>query len=328
MSSQYKQQICSNIEQAIQNSIQKNGNKKSEPEYIADLTIFLPQNLASALNQNGNNKSYHVTSCFIHQKPIVRFLGHIYASYKKPELGDLLLLYKEKSIDGSEKHNAILLQATKGSSTKPKKIKEKHQLTLYTKWPIFEYFRGKNTSKTNLDGATRFIYPPETHSGAQYLIIDEKTKPTSFFCAEPNTKIVATNSLAEVIFDLTHFQTGRVFELLSPNCHNCSGDFIQHCHHIHSDDYCYGWTRIINDLISLLKTASFTLNSSNYNRMNDPHNLYSLLYSNQSVSDLCDDKKGNDENKEIHIDYKKGMGIIFIECSDNEIGKEHRQEQS
>lgn len=314
MSSQYKQQLCTSIDQAIQNSIHQtsSGTKKSEPEYIADLTDNLPQNLISVLNQNNNGKHYKIASCFIHQKPIVEFLSSIHGSYKKPELGDLLLLYKDIKSNGKINYNALLLQAKKGSSTKPNKIQTQdlHQLKLYTEWPVFKYHRANNKIiGIDLNGEERSVYPKAPHPGAQYLIIDESTSQTFFFCAEPNTEITATNSLGETIFDFIHFQTGRTFEYL-----NGTGIFPNHYHNslYYPNEAIYGWTRVINDFFIILKGISFSLNrNKNYgNRLNDPYKLFSFLDIDKAPLDSSDNNNSTD-----NYDKNNGMGVILIESS-------------
>ena len=323
MSSQYKQQLCTSIDQAIQNSIHQtsNGTKKSEPEYIADLTNNLPQNLFSALNQNNNGKHYKIASCFIHQKPIVEFLSSIHGSYKKPELGDLLLLYKDIKSNGKINYNALLLQAKKGSSTKPNKIQTQdlHQLKLYTEWPIFKYHRANNKSiGMNLNGEVRSVYPKAPHPGAQYLIIDDTAPQTFFFCAEPNTEISATNSLGETIFDFIHFQTGRTFEYL------VNPDFFPNHYQFppyYTEEARYGWTRVINDFFIILKGISFSLNKKrNYgNRLNDQHKLFSFLYNNNAPFNLSDDNNSFDNYDNSYNDDINGMGVILIESTDSNI---------
>lgn len=326
MSSIYKQQTCSNIEQEIQKSIQPTLNgQKQEPDYIADLVTNLPQNLANVLSNN-SNKHYKIAGAFIHQKPIVKFLGSFYASYQKPELGDLLLLYKEKNTNGSEKYNALLLQAKKGSSTGNNPINpQDHQLLLYTKWPVFMYHRGKNNAGINFNGATRSVYPKATHPGAQYLIIDENSKPLSFFCAEPSQNTLATNSLAETIFDFIHFQTGRTFNLIPQKCQNCVCDFInRHFCHKHPDEHCYGWTRVINDLILLLKNAVFNRTKANYrnqDRFSDPHKLF--LSSAPFTFNSGNNQNDNDIPNDNEENSKKGIGIIYIESTNEEISTQN-----
>ena len=80
---------------------------------------------------------------------------------KKPEMGDLLLIYKEVNRKGN-RYNALLLQAKKTSNiyNSPVDPHDKHQLALYTQWPKFRYHRAGI-----LNGQERSICPKTVSTG-------------------------------------------------------------------------------------------------------------------------------------------------------------------
>lgn len=83
------------IHQAIETSI-KGISSTQEPDYIATLCKNLPTELAKILNQYIPTLNFRVGGCFIHQKPLAQFCDP--ALHKNnPEIGDLLIVYKETS---------------------------------------------------------------------------------------------------------------------------------------------------------------------------------------------------------------------------------------
>lgn len=184
-----------------------------EPDYIASLVTKLPNDLIQILNRYIPNMQFNVGGCFIHQKPIVRFTSPQYATYRMPELGDLLIVYKETK-NNTDRYNALLLQAKKSDNVNNTPIysNDQHQYILYTKWPKFEYHRAGR-----LNGISRSISPKSITPGAQYLLIDEHHNanhwhyPVTFWCAKADNPLEASNSLATAILQLIDFQTGRTF---------------------------------------------------------------------------------------------------------------------
>jgi len=103
-----------------------------------------------------------VTGVYCHQRPIVDI-----GESKSPEIGDLLLVYRERN-NGIDRLNSLLLQAkTSNKQTLQVSSSERHQLKLYEQWPKFTYCRAGK-----LNGTTRDILPKTINDGSQYLLID------------------------------------------------------------------------------------------------------------------------------------------------------------
>lgn len=191
-------------------------HKPQEPDYIASLSIHLPQDLSKILKLVFPSLEFSVTSVYCHQKPIVNI-----GLKKNPELGDLLLVYADKN-NGVRRLNSLLLQAKISNSiTLPITSEEQHQFTLYNKWPEFTYFRAGrlNTEKRN-------VLPKTINDGAQYLLIDDNPLtnglcgcPNMFpmGCAMPFNPLCIENTLSEEITGLLRFKSGRAFEEFHPN---------------------------------------------------------------------------------------------------------------
>lgn len=203
-----KSYLCYQIKDAIERSIEGLSSKQ-EPDYIAALVTRLPSQLSSILGTQ-----YNVGGCFVHQKPCARFCDSAFQSYKKPEIGDLLIVYKEIEHEGHELFNSLLLQAKKTDNIYDTTVSQGdiHQLILYTKWPKFTYFRAGN-----LNGVSTDITPKTITTGAQYLLINENDSDDTpcghhtFWCASARKHLIASKSLALQIIDLIEFQTGRPF---------------------------------------------------------------------------------------------------------------------
>ncbi len=176
-----------------------------EPDYIAALTRYFPSLLKGILSSHIPKLNFSVCGCYIHQKPKVEFYD---PGYRKAEmeLGDLLIVYKENN--GTEVlYNSLLLQAKMVKNKYPQTIasKERHQLTLYKKWPQFRYVH------LPLKGEIRNIYPKTIHTGAQYLLIDSKSSIVDFWCATANKQLYPAESLACQLIRLIEFQVGDTF---------------------------------------------------------------------------------------------------------------------
>lgn len=216
-----------------------------EPDYIASLVTKLPNDLIQILNSYIPNRQFNVGGCFIHQKPIVRFISPKYAGYKNPELGDLLIVYKETK-NNTDRYNALLLQAKRTKNIYNISIKEQHQYVLYTEWPKFEYHRGR------LNGVSRSVSPKTITPGAQYLLIDEQHNAgygyyaSTFWCAKADNPLEASDCLATTILQLIEFQTGRPFVAKGYN--------IDH------------WSKMIWDLLDLSTKSIFNRRRSGFKK--------------------------------------------------------------
>ena len=216
-----------------------------EPDYIASLVTNLPNDLSSILRRHVPHMRFKVGGCFIHQKPIVRFTSPQYAKYKKPELGDLLIVYKETK-NNTDRYNALLLQAKKTNDVyyTPIHHNDQHQYLLYTKWPKFEYHRAGT-----LNGRVRSISPKTISSGAQYLLIDEHHNaypPSTFWCACAAQPLNASNTLATALLQLIEFQTGRTFVAKGGNIDQ--------------------WSKMIWDLLTVSSESVFNRRPSGFHK--------------------------------------------------------------
>ncbi len=158
-----------------------------------------------------------ISAVFCHQKPEITF-GFPPAG--SCELGDILFVYVHTPRVGPPRRNAILFQA-KSTSHQPYKIqsRENEQLRLYMDWPDFEYVRS-----SSLTGQKRYVTPKTPHSGAQYMLIDDRppfdpmsgllgfpgTYPVG--CCMPDESLRDHSHLASELFNLFIFRTGRPFE--------------------------------------------------------------------------------------------------------------------
>lgn len=151
--------------------------KPHEPDFVAGLVVDSTPLIYAALKAilSPHRVSVSMSAVFCHQTPQVAFNTHTVAS--SCELGDILFAYVHTSKLGTTKRNAILFQA-KASANQPYQIhsEEQNQLYLYKDWPDFEYVKS-----SFLNGQKRSVTPKTPHSGAQYLLIDNRppTEPLS-----------------------------------------------------------------------------------------------------------------------------------------------------
>lgn len=244
-----------------------------EPDYIASLVTKLPNALIQILRTYIPNMQFNVGGCFVHQKPIARFTSPQYANYKMPELGDLLIVYKETK-KNEERYNALLLQAKKTNDVynTPIHRNDRHQYILYTKWPKFEYHRAGR-----LNGISRSVSPKTITIGAQYLLIDERHNvgcrhyPITFWCASADEPLVASNSLATALLQLIEFQTGRTFVAKGSNIDQ--------------------WSRMIWDLLDMSVQSVFNRRRNGFNK--HPRSSGDIIaflstFNNEEVDEIID----------------------------------------
>ena len=306
-----KHNLYIDIHRAIEASI---GGLTStqEPDYIAALTTKLPQALHEILNRNIPTMQFKVGGCFIHQKPLAKFCASILKDKKSPEIGDLLIVYKESLTNSKSLYNALLLQAKKTDDIyyTPIHSNDRHQLLLYTKWPIFRYQRAGV-----LNGLIRNINPKTITPGAQYLLIDDHGStlsplgPCTFWCAKANNILSASNPLAFQIVDFINFQTGRPF----------ASSLIEMDH----------WSKMIWDLITISANSCFNRRNAGYeNQQRLTGNFLSFLTEQQEGIRLNNDFReketennlknnrggisGDDIGNDIE-DYIGGISILYIE---------------
>ena len=262
-----KIRLYNEIRHAIYNSA--SGLKDpQEPDYIAALVCNFSLNLRSILKSYIPGR-FRVGGCFIHQKPLARFCDPSIAK-KAPEIGDLLIVYKEIIYPDNEvRYNALLLQAKKTKDIYRTYVSgnDKHQLILYTQWPRFAYDRAGH-----LNGRIRNIIPKTITSGAQYLLIDEHEfyhcccPAPSFWCAMPQEHLVASNTLAMQIVKFLEFQVGRPF---------VDGSTRDH------------WSQMIWDLLRISAESKFNRQRSGYHyRLRSSGDIFSILLENYNQQEI------------------------------------------
>lgn len=224
-------EITTTLTDIINNMINRLGSPQ-EPDYIAALVCDFPKKLREILVRNIPNLEFRTCGCFIHQKPLVQFVDSKKYGKTSPEIGDLLIIYKE--IDGDHAlYNALLLQAKVIKSNSAKRVNEPHQLILYTQWPHFMYKKAGY-----LNGEERDVYPKTVHSGAQYLLINNVTGNPLFGCATANELLNVSISFAGQLIRLIEFQVG--------------GTFVSKAQPIIDD-----WSWMIWDLLEITQKTSF-----------------------------------------------------------------------
>ena len=198
-----------------------------EPDYVASLVKELPKILTEAMN-GVYGKKIKTGGCFIHQKPIVHFINK--PGFKDPELGDLLIICREKRYSGYV-YNAIILQAKRVANPNHVYIPNDHQYVLYSEWPEFEYKRAGY-----LNGKTRSILPKTITQGAQYLLI-EGHEAVELLTATVDRPLQASNCFAGTLTSLMLFESGRTFQISNPH-----------------DD----WSQMILDLLRMSVSSYYT----------------------------------------------------------------------
>lgn len=190
------------------------GKSPSEPDFIAMFVARAAPQIATALGgmfrQTGVR--IRVTSVFCHGRP------EVHHAAGTCELGDLLLAYFHTDSSGTTERTSLLLQAKMSASTVYKVAAADTQLALYTKWGSFTYVR-----TSGLSGEIRSVTPYQSHSGAQYLLIDSNgpSDPTSGVLGLPNTFPMGTapsqgnlalqRSLGTTLMELMMGNEGRRF---------------------------------------------------------------------------------------------------------------------
>ena len=272
----------SDIDAALANSVSSlltHSGTLQEPDYIAALTCYFPSLLKGILSSHILKLNFSVCGCYIHQKPKVEFYD---PGYRKAEmeLGDLLIVYKEDN--GSEVlYNSLLLQAKTVKNRYPQTIarRERHQLTLYKKWPQFRYVH------LPLKGKIRNIYPKTIHTGAQYLLIDSKSSIADFWCATANKQLYPAESLACQLIRLIEFQVGDTF--------------VSKTEPIIDD-----WSKMIWDLLEISKDFKFNRKRSNFSEVPRANSDLIDEFIEQMLDNSKEEKK-NEENKEVENEHTR-----------------------
>ncbi|MDO9530034.1 MAG: hypothetical protein Q7J27_12880, partial [Syntrophales bacterium] len=234
------------------------GNIPQENDFIASIVLDSSPLIYNSLNQIFGKHKIHfsLTSVYCHQTPRVKYPG---LTKKFCELGDILFVHVHKTRSGMYRRNALLYQA-KVSPQQPYVVltSETHQLKLYTEWPDFEYCN----SGSLLNGKKRKINPKNPHSGAQYLLIDNRpgTCPNSGLIGLSGTYPIGScmpdiylynhNDLASELFELFLLHTGQSFDDRTNSCNK------------------ENWSEVVWDLIDAGLRKSFNRRRSG--RVSDP----------------------------------------------------------
>lgn len=290
----------------VHEECRKVGNKPSEPTFIAGLTLRFIKDIYSTLSANFSKNYFRVTGVYCHQKPLADF-----GSKPRPEIGDILFVYSYTDKTGGKRYNSLLLQAKIiGASIAPFLMPipstEIHQLTLYTKWPLFKYAKAGSL----LNGTSRNILPKKAHDGAQYLLIDSDARCHKFYLmetSEPDTSLAPKNTLVSDLIDFISFKSGRPFDedpFTSPD----------------------EWTKMIWDLLKISEkvTAPVTrmgvrkMDRQVYYEWSGVHASFTVVTSVSSNPFTTVPPILNSNNDDTNSDEQSGISIILIESSEQE----------
>jgi hypothetical protein len=239
------------------------GQVPHEPDIIASLVKAATPIMCKALQSIFGNHAIEtsIVSVYCHQTPKVVYRNMLKGSC---ELGDILFVHVHSDQSGRKTHNALLYQA-KMSAEQPYKMphRERDQLKLYAEWPDFEY-----CNSGNLNGEKRMVRPKSAHSGAQYMLIDDRgpLDLRSGLLMAPGTYPIGTcmpddllydhNDIATELVNFLALRSGRQFE----SREDCNG----------SSD----WSQVVWDLIGTSTLKGFTRKrtgwASNTVRMSHP----------------------------------------------------------
>lgn len=237
----------------IWDKCQASGRTPQEPDFIAGLVLETMPQLSISWNHIFSHYriKLSIASVFCHQSPKVKFSE---ISKSSCELGDILFVHVHTDLQGSKFRNALLYQA-KVTHNQPYSLhsNELDQLSLYYSWPQFTY-----TSSGKLNGKERNVLPKMPHTGAQYMLIDDRPPhdPQSGLVGIPGTypigscmaskKLYDHNMLELELFDFLSLRSGRAFE-----------DF---------DSTMDDWSAIVWDLLDVGLTKAFNRKRSGFSK--------------------------------------------------------------
>lgn len=265
-----------------------------EPDYVAALSTKFVKDFFNALVAVFPEYNFSVVGVYCHQKPIVD-IKHT----KKPELGDILFVYVDRTQKSKMVLNSLLLQAK--ISSKPwlqVHQSERHQLELYKNWPQFTYCRAGN-----LNGKQRNILPKTINDGAQYLLIDNNPLTNGFYsgkgmfpmgCAIPDDILCVNDSLSGELIDLLKFKSGRTFD----------GD-----RHSTED----GWSKMIWDLLQIAASKYSKRRNAQLKSFSRINECNHFCTEDMGDSTLLDEAFGNYENMKGISDEDSGVSVVLIE---------------
>lgn len=259
-----------------------------EPDCVARLVKNLPRIISDSLKALYPSRSVSVGGAFIHQKPLAHFLNR--PGFRDPELGDLLLVVREKRSFGHA-YNALLLQAKCVNDVFCASVPVDHQFILYSEWPTFKYVRAGA-----LNGRCRTVRPRTLTQGAEYLLIDRKT-PSNMYTASVNNPLEAESRFAYSVASVIAFDRGRTFQVHYPRDR---------------------WSEMILDLLKMSANAVFNRRRSGYIRTNrwtgDRAFMYLLNDESENEIIYVDDINIDDEKG-----YLSGVSTICVDLGVSEL---------
>ncbi len=263
-------------------------NNVQEPDYVAKLVEMLPGIITNALRGILPRRHISVGGAFIHQKPLAHFTNK--PGYNDPELGDLLIVCREKRASGFV-YNAMLLQAKKTRTPLSAHIPNDHQFVLYSEWPEFEYKRAGW-----LNGKRRSVLPKTISQGAQYLLIKESPS-VDLLTATVDVPLCGSRLFAYTLASILSFDDGRTFQATNPR-----------------DD----WSQMILDLLRLSASYSFNRRNSGYvgaNRWNGDTAFNYFLNADAQDNTMNELKRFQDVKGE---ESQTGISVICVDLGDKE----------
>ena len=287
------------IDKALEKSCAKEFSR--EPCYTAALTKELPKVLNSIIDsetkKSGLPPKYRFGSCYVHQKPYVKFGP----GFKlRCELSDLLVLVK-KTINGVTAFNSALLQLKKTSDKKyhvSRSGGENTQFTLYTRWGKLKIDL-KSESLTEYD-----VTPHAVLQGGSYMFIRCDRQHPKFVVAAPNRDMETTVSPSFGYYSypvsLGHYLS-RMAEWLCGRSIAHKNDINNGC----ADD----WSRLIWRVIEILENVISSCKG--YGRVTRDNGCGSLAFL-TGYHEI--DSLGESENVDSNDDSDlKGFGALYIE---------------
>lgn len=263
-------------------------NNAQEPDYVAKLVEVLPGSMKNALNTILPGRYISVGGAFIHQKPLAHFINK--NGYNDPELGDLLIVCRERRATGFV-YNAMLLQAKKTKNPLSVHIPNDHQFVLYSEWPEFEYKRAGW-----LNGKRRSVLPKTITQGAQYLLINE-SQPVDSLTATVDIPLCGSRLFANSLASIISFDDGRTFQATNPR-----------------DD----WSQMILDLLRLSASACFNRRNSGYvgaNRWNGDTAFNYILNADAQANTFNELKRFQDVKEE---ESQTSISVICVDLGAQE----------
>ena len=295
------------IDEALEKSCDRGFGR--EPCYTAALTMELPRILNAKIDaetkKSGLPPKYRFGSCYVHQKPYVKF-GPGFRL--RCELGDLLVLVK-KTINGVAAFNSALFQL-KNIIDKKAKIFQVHpnssedkQLTLYTRW-------GKLKVDLKSESTTEYDVTPHTVSqGGSYVFIRRDGQKTRFVVAVPDRNLETMVppsfgyysqpiSLGRYLSRMAQWNCGRSIAPKNDVNTECTGE----------------WSRLIWRVIELIKGAEPSCKGYGKVKRDNECGSLAFLTGCQEIDSI-----GESDNVDLCDDPAlKGFGVFYIEELDNE----------